>query len=274
MPPGACSEHWNLSRPEKVRAIHQAYSTAGAQVLLTNTFQTNPKSLAKHGLEQQLEHIIQAAVALARSAEGASPFVLADVGPIPPDATSGARENRQWLECWGGSLGRVDGILLETFSNEDAFSLVEFLRESGPIRDLPILLSFTYLHGPRGLQILAGQAPEEIAARADRAGVSALGVNCGREIDMTAIIEIVRRYRDATALPLFVRPNAGTPVSVGGAWVYPLTPKKMAGRLPELLAAGITMVGGCCGTTPEHIAAFCPIINQWNARHAAKETSP
>jgi methionine synthase I (cobalamin-dependent) len=274
MPLGACYEHWNLNRPTQVRAIHHAYKTAGAQVLLTNTFQANPAALAKHGLERQLEKIVEAGATLARSVEGATPFVLADVGPVSPDAASRHRVDWRWLECWGAALGRVDGILLETFSNHDAFAAAEFLRECGPVRDLPVLLSFAFLAGLLGLQTLAGQTPEEVAAQADRAGVAALGVNCGRDIDMTDLIAIVRRYRQATALPLFARPNAGTPVSLGGQWVYPHTPEKMAGSLPELLAAGITMLGGCCGTTPEHIAAFCPIINQWNARRAAKETSP
>ena len=100
-------------------------------------------------------------------------------------------------------------------------------------------------------------------------GVSALGVNCGRDIGMDDIIEIVRRYRQVTDLPLFARPNAGTPVCEGDRWVYPLTPAEMARRLPELLEAGISMVGGCCGTTPEHIAAMRPVVEQWNRNQAS-----
>jgi len=274
MPPGACYEHWNLSRPAQVRAIHQAYVTAGAQVLLTNTFQANSTALAKHGLERQLEQILEAGVTLARSVEGATPFVLADVGPVPPEVSSRHRVDWRWLECWGAAVGRVDGILLETFSNQDAFAAAEFLRECGPVRDIPVLLSFAFLAGPLDIQTLAGQTPEEVAAQSHRAGAAALGVNCGREIDMTDVIEIIRRYRQATDLPLFARPNAGTPVSVGGQWVYPIMHERMVSCLPELLAVGITMFGGCCGTTPEHIAACRPLIDQWNARRAAKETLP
>jgi 5-methyltetrahydrofolate--homocysteine methyltransferase len=83
---------------------------------------------------------------------------------------------------------------------------------------------------------------------------------------MDEMIEIIRRYRQVTDLPLFARPNAGTPTRAGDRWVYPHTPEQMAARLPELLEAGVNMVGGCCGTTPEHIAAFKPIIDEWNAK--------
>ena len=94
--------------------------------------------------------------------------------------------------------------------------------------------------------------------------VAALGVNCGREIEMNEIVEIIRRYREVTKIPLFARPNAGTPERTGSVWHYPRTPEAMASCLPELLEAGVSMVGGCCGTTPEHIAAFRQVIEDWN----------
>jgi methionine synthase I (cobalamin-dependent) len=112
----------------------------------------------------------------------------------------------------------------------------------------------------------SGHSPEWFANRARDWGLAALGVNCGRDIGMDEVIEIIRRYRRVTDLPLFARPNAGTPVRQGKRWVYPHTPERMAARLSELLEAGVCMVGGCCGTTPEHIAAFKPIIDEWNER--------
>jgi methionine synthase I (cobalamin-dependent) len=89
-------------------------------------------------------------------------------------------------------------------------------------------------------------------------------VNCGREIDVDVVAEILRDYHEATDLPLFARPNAGTPSRQGDRWIYPRTPRQMAAGLTSLLKAGATMVGGCCGTTPEHIAAFKPIVDAWN----------
>ncbi len=112
----------------------------------------------------------------------------------------------------------------------------------------------------------SGHTPEWFAGRAKKWGVAALGVNCGRDVSMSDCAEIVRRYRQVTDLPLFARPNAGTPKKVRGRWVYPLTPRGMADQLPELLEAGVSMVGGCCGTTPDHIAALKPIVDRWNGR--------
>ena len=133
--------------------------------------------------------------------------------------------------------------------------------------ETPLLLSLTYLRSPAGrLATFSGHAPETYARHAERHGVAALGVNCGRDIGMDEIIEIIRRYRRETDLPLFARPNAGTPAREGDRWIYPHTPEAMATRLPELLEAGVNMVGGCCGTTPEHIAAFRPVVNAWNRR--------
>jgi methionine synthase I (cobalamin-dependent) len=130
---------------------------------------------------------------------------------------------------------------------------------------LPVLLSMTYQRETNGkISTLSGHAPEWFARRAKNWGAVALGVNCGRDIGMTEIIEIVRRYRQETDLPLFARPNAGTPTKQGDRWVFPHTAEGMAARLPELIDAGATMIGGCCGTTPEYIAAFRPVIHQHN----------
>ena len=158
----------------------------------------------------------------------------------------------------------ADAILVETCSTPRVRYAIGYIRREC---ELPVLLSLTFLRDASGkLVTLSGHSPEWFARRADRYGVAALGVNCGRDIGMDDIIEIVRRYRTMTDLPLFARPNAGTPIRDGERWVYPLTPEAMAVRLPELLQAGVSMVGGCCGTTPAHIAALRPIIDDWNAR--------
>jgi 5-methyltetrahydrofolate--homocysteine methyltransferase len=94
--------------------------------------------------------------------------------------------------------------------------------------------------------------------------VDVLGVNCGRDIGMEETAAVVRRYRQATDLPLLARPNAGTPTWVGESWVYPRTPDGMAAGLRELLSAGVSLVGGCCGTTPAHVRTFRAVIQEWN----------
>jgi 5-methyltetrahydrofolate--homocysteine methyltransferase len=261
IPEGECYELWNLTHPERVRAIHQAYVDAGAEVLLTNTFQANPLAFARRGLDSQLELIGQTSVQLARSVAGPDRFVLADIGPI-------GKVPYRSLAAMLGGLRDADALLVETASNRDDLMAICKCIEAERLTGLPpILFSWTFQRMPDGtLRTWKGTQPGLCARRLRQSGNVALGVNCGRDIGMDAVIEIVRSYRAETDRPLFIRPNAGTPVREGDRWVYPHTPQQMAERLPELLEAGVSMVGGCCGTTPEHIAAFREVVDKWNER--------
>jgi 5-methyltetrahydrofolate--homocysteine methyltransferase len=267
LPAGECGEAWNLSHPEHVRAIHQAYVDAGAECLLTNTFQSNPAALARHGLQGQIEAINAAAVTLAGAVAGPDRFVLADIGPMMnPDAPAELSDPRA-IEPAVPELRTIDAVLLETFSDPLALFTARHCRVVSWLEAVPVLLSLTYRRDESGkLSTQSRHPPEWFAMQAQQYGVAGLGVNCGRDIGMGEIIEIVRRYRRVTDLPLFARPNAGTPTRDGDGWRYPQTPELMAARLPELLEAGVSMVGGCCGTTPDHVRALRPIIDQWNAR--------
>jgi 5-methyltetrahydrofolate--homocysteine methyltransferase len=258
-----CSNSWNLTHPERVRAIHLAYGEAGARVLVTNTFQANP--IASRPMD--LPAILRAGTDLACHLPF-DHFVLQSTGPIV-GANGIEFADLKLLEPLAPRDPMLDGILLETCSSPRVrFALRRLSVE--PMR-WPVLLSLTFRRHERGVpRTFSGHAPEWFARRAAKWGAAALGVNCGLEISMDEIIAITRRYRDHTDLPLFARPNAGTPTRVGDRWVYPHTPEKMAQRLPELLEAGVRMIGGCCGTTPEHIAAFRPIVEDWNARASAR----
>jgi 5-methyltetrahydrofolate--homocysteine methyltransferase len=255
MGPDECGEAWNIKRARSVRAVHDAYVAAGAEVLLTNTFQANLSHLAHFGLEDRLEEIISNAVQLARKAAGQGRFVLGDIGPLT--ALGDFKELTRVITALDG----VDGILFETWSHPRVLSALAYAFHRVVEVETPLLLSLSYQRTPSGrLVTISGHAPETFARHAEHHGVAALGVNCGRDIDMDDIIEIIRRYRAETALPLFARPNAGTPTKQGEQWLYPHTPETMAARLPELLEAGVSMIGGCCGTTPEHIAAFHSVL--------------
>jgi methionine synthase I (cobalamin-dependent) len=255
--PGECHELWNVTRPEAVRAIHEAYARAGASCLLTNTFQANPAALGRHGLAGRLAELQGAGVALARAAGGPGSFVLGDVGPLV--VASGEDADPALVRQTVAGLLGADALLLETWSSPQALAAAAAAAGCG----LPVLLSLTYRRGDRGLETFSGHAPGWFAERARAAGVAALGVNCGRDVGPDELLEVVRRYRERTDLPLLVRPNAGTPAEEGGSWVYPRSPAALAERLPELLAAGATLVGGCCGTTPEHVAAFAAVLDAW-----------
>jgi 5-methyltetrahydrofolate--homocysteine methyltransferase len=258
---GDCYEGWNLTRPDTVRAIHQAYVDAGARCLVTNTFQANLTALGRHGLHHQLTAINRAAVEIARSVRGPAPFVLGDIGPFEPTSPDTARPLVE-------SLDAADGLLLETCSDlRNLAAVLKVGRIVRPGESLPVLFSLTFRRTSGGeLRTADGHRPEAYARKVRDYGIAALGLNCGRDIGMDEVIEIVRRYRQVTDLPLFARPNAGTPTRIGDQWHYPHTPEQMAARLPELLEAGVVLVGGCCGTTPEHIAAFRPVIDDWTAR--------
>jgi 5-methyltetrahydrofolate--homocysteine methyltransferase len=263
--PGECGELWAVTHPDRVRAVHRAYAEAGALVLLTSTFQSHPAGLARFGLEDRLEEINQRGVRLARKEAGPGRFVLADVGPILDPSGQEFIDQRE-LGRVLASLDGADGFLLETCSSPRALAAVQYAFHRVPEADgVPLLLSLTYRRFPDGrLVTFSGHPPETYARHAEAHGVAALGVNCGRDVGMGEVIEIVRRYRAVTDLPLFARPNAGTPRQEGGGWIYPHTPEAMASRLTELLEAGASMVGGCCGTTPEHIAAFRAVLEGWN----------
>ncbi len=260
--PEECHELWNVTRADRVSAIHRAYVEAGATVLLTNTFQANTTHLARFGFEDRLEEINRSAVSLARKAAGRSRFVLGDVGPILDATTRAEFVDFKELGRVLVSLESVDGILLETCSDPRALAAVQWAFHRLVDIDLPLLLSLTYHRSSSGqLVTLSGHAPESFARHAERHGVAALGVNCGRDMGMDDIIEIICRYRAETDLPLFARPNAGTPIRQGDRWIYPHAPETMAARLPELVQAGARAIGGCCGTTPEYIAAFRNVLD-------------
>jgi 5-methyltetrahydrofolate--homocysteine methyltransferase len=266
-----CGEEWNLTHPERVGAIHRAYVDAGAGVLLTNTFQMYPGRIpAADGLGYKpLFDASAAAARLGREAAGPGGFVLGDLGP--PYGPLG----REFPHLAGVSVAAhfiqpVDGLLLETCSTPRArFAVARALRVTG---ERPVLLSLTYRLDENDRPVtISGHPPEWFAKRARQWGVAALGVNCGRDVTVRDCAAVARRYRDHTDLPLFARPNAGTPTRVGDRWVHPHTPEQMAEQLPELLEAGVSMVGGCCGTTPEHIAAFRRVVDGWNNKTVSRE---
>jgi len=261
---GECGPAWNLTRPREVSRVHADYLAAGAEVLLANTFLSDPVSLARHGLDDRLDEINHTAITLARRAPGPRRYVLGDVGPILTPGRYEEFSDRDALRRTAASLADADAILFETCSTPAALGAVEFVLHRVEGIDVPLLLSLTYHQKGGELMTFSGHRPETFARHAARHGVAALGVNCGKEIDVGDVIEIVRRYREETDLPLFVRPNAGTPSADG---TYPRSPQATAAFVPELIAAGVTMVGGCCGTTPAHVAAFRAAL----ARGAASE---
>jgi methionine synthase I (cobalamin-dependent) len=253
-----CPERACLEGAGRVRGIHAGYVESGARVLLTNTFQLNPVALARHGLEQHLETIGRKALLIARSAAPGA-WVLGDVGPMFSPGGGVEFQDRAALARVLAALEGADGILFETCSGPAALSAVQYALHRIPEEEgVPLLLSLSYHRdGAGNLVTCSGHGPETYARHAARHGVAALGVNCGREVDVADACAVLRRYREHTDLPLFARPNAGTP-DAGGR--YPRTAEQMAAGVPALVEAGARMIGGCCGTTRGHIAAFAEAL--------------
>lgn len=229
-------ERLNLEHPELVRAVHRDYVDAGARVLLTNTF------LARD------EDAIRAGVRLAREAIGTKGYVLGDIGPIDTTVLE--------LQSMLGYFKGVDGLLIETASDVNLLAKTAVALPNTSLRSIPLLFSATYLSVHGEICTFHGDSPRSIAREATKYDIAALGVNCGRDMDLPRIEEVVRAYREETTLPLFARPNAGTPVDVNGVSRHPLTPEAFAAGAKALIEAGATMIGGCCGTSPEHLMAF------------------
>ncbi|UPU35435.1 bifunctional homocysteine S-methyltransferase/methylenetetrahydrofolate reductase [Geomonas paludis] len=250
--PEANFEHLNLVRPELVLELHREYVAAGAQVIETNTFGANCAKLSAIGLGGKVAEINRKGAQLARSAaDGHDVFVAGSIGPLGRGKSDLAPE--QITECFrvqSAALaeGGVDLLILETFSELDELLVaLSAARETG----LPVVANLAFGEGGR----LPGGTSAEGAARAlAAAGADIVGANCGA--GPLELLATVKRIAAACSLPLAAYPNSGFPEYIDGRYIYRTTPEYFADRAEELVAAGASLVGGCCGTTPEHIRAM------------------
>jgi 5-methyltetrahydrofolate--homocysteine methyltransferase len=260
LPAGASPESWCLSRPDVVRAVAEAYLAAGSDMVLTNSFGGSPLKLARHGLAERAGELNRAAAVLAREAAGSGRLVAGSVGPTgrilqdeggdvtPAELYEAFREQVEAL-----ADGGVDAICVETMSS--LAEALEAVRAAKEHTELPVFCTFSFALGRRGFRTMMGVSPELAAREAAAAGADVIGTNCGNGIEN--MIEIVRQMSAAVPdRPILAQPNAGMPELVDGVTVYPETPEYISSRAGELIAAGTTIVGGCCGTTPRHIAAI------------------
>jgi homocysteine S-methyltransferase len=258
LPIGACFDDLSRSRPDLVLEIHRRYRRAGAEILETNTFGANPYKLATHGLEDELEAIVAAGVALARQAAGPDEqaWVGGSLGPLgirlapygrvrPEQATGAYRRSIAALADAG-----VDLLIFETHT--DLRELVLAVETARKICDVPILASMTYTRDDRSL---LGDTPAQVVAALVAAGADAVGANCsGGPAQLLRILDAMRPA--AADVPLAVMPNAGWPERHGGRILYAATPDYFAEYARSFRALGASIIGGCCGTTPDHIAAM------------------
>jgi 5-methyltetrahydrofolate--homocysteine methyltransferase len=259
LPAGQAGETWNLERPEVVEEIHGGYLEAGADYVLTNTFGGNALSLARHGLDARTEEINRAAARIARRAAGADRLVLGDVGPtgelLEPYGDLSAEEAREAFGRQIGALaeGGVDAVVFETF--ESASELRTALEAAREPRDLPLIASMTFRPRAEGqYRNMMGEEPQVVAALGREFGCAVVGTNCGQGIQ--TMPSLVRQIAEATELPVICQPNAGLPKLVHGQTMYEEAPAVFEQYVPQVYEAGARIIGGCDGTTPEHIAVI------------------
>ncbi len=254
-----CYDELNLSEPKLVTDVHAAYVRAGAEVVETNTFGANRIKLAQHGLETRVAEINAAAARIARRAAGDGVAVAGSIGPLgiriePYGPTSLDEARELFREQAEGLLeGGVDGFILETFSFLDEIGqALEAVRE---LTDLPVFAQMAI--GDDG-STAYGTAPEACAARLTEWGADVVGLNCS--VGPHGVLQAIERMAPATDRPLSAQPNAGMPREVQGRKMYMASPEYFSKYARRLLDSGVRFVGGCCGTTPEHVRRMADAV--------------
>ncbi|HEX9185651.1 MAG TPA: homocysteine S-methyltransferase family protein [Vicinamibacteria bacterium] len=269
LPPGHPPEWFALERPETIEEVARLYADAGADLVTTDTFGATSFRLKLHGLDGERARINRQAVAAVRRAVSGRALVSASVGPsgqilepygdTSPDAVEAAfAEQIEALAAAG-----ADVLCIETMGDlTEAARAVKAAKAVAP--GLAVMATMTFEPTPRGYFTVMGVSVEKAAKGLEAVGADVVGSNCGTGI--ADMVEIARLMARATRLPLLVQPNAGLPQSRGGQVVYDETPETMAARVPDLLDLGVAIVGGCCGTTPDHVRAIRRAVDAWTTR--------
>jgi 5-methyltetrahydrofolate--homocysteine methyltransferase len=257
--PGECPEAFNLTQPEVLREIAQLYLAAGAEILQTNTFGASPLKLASYHLADKTEEINREAILITRSVAAERAYVNVSCGPsgklLKPygdteAATVYASFARQMKAIQDA---QADIICVETMSDLAEASLaIKAAKAEAP--SIPVMATMTFEATKKGFFTIMGVGIPQAVAGLEKAGADIVGSNCGNGVEQMLVI--AQQMRQATRLPLAIRPNAGLPQMVNNQPVYMETPAFMAEKLKRLLDFGVSVIGGCCGTTPAHISAL------------------
>ncbi len=255
LPVGACPDAWNLAQPELVEQIARAYVEAGSQVILTNTFGANRFILSRHHLAGQVAAINEAGVAISRRGAAGRALVWASMGPsgvmlLMGEATPGELQAAFAEQAEALARAGADGIVIETMSDPAEAALAV---AAAGATGLPVVASMTFGSGAKQDRTLMGTTPEQAAEQLLAAGADLAGANCGQGI--AGFVDICRRLHAASGRPVWIKANAGLPEVRDGKPAYRQTAAEFAAYVPALVEAGAGLIGGCCGTTPEFVAA-------------------
>jgi methionine synthase I (cobalamin-dependent) len=254
--PGECPDLWNLTHPVHVEAVARAYVKAGSQIILTNTFRANRIALDRPDAPAPIKEINRRGVEISRRAAGIRVRVFASLGPSGKLMMMSEISEAELLAAYTEQAealaeAGVDALIFETMSDlAEAKVGVQAARATG----LPVIVSMAFDSGKNFDRTMMGATPEQAAAELSQAGADVIGANCGQGIETYAAI--CKRLHAATTLPIWIKPNAGMPELVDGRAAYKTTPQQFARHAAELIAAGASFLGGCCGTNPEFIRAL------------------
>jgi len=252
---GDCPDEWNIKFSHRVEEIARKYVEAGSQVILTNTFGGNCFTLAKYGLENKVNEINRAGVEISKRAAEDHALVFASIGPtgktlMMDDTSEDEIKDAFTAQAQALAESGADAIVIETMSDPPEAKLAIKAAKS---TNLPVVACMVFDSGKHKDRTMMGTIPEQAAEELSSAGADVIGANCGQGIE--GFVSICRRLHAATDKPIWIKANAGLPELENGKAVYKTAPQEFAGYIPQLLEAGASFVGGCCGTTPDFIRA-------------------
>lgn len=260
---GDCPEAWNVEQPDVVREVCCAYVGAGSQLVCTNTFGASEWKLARSGHAAHQERFCSAAAENALAGADGKAYVLADIGPTGElPAPFGAHSIDEFEAVFAVQIqllakAGVHGVIIETMSSADEGAAA--VRAAKRACGLPVIACMTYSAGNAGYRTMMGETVAQAAEKLLEAGADVVGSNCGLGIGQMA--EVVGEIKAVTSGPVIAKPNAGQPKLVDGETVFEESAADWAPKVPGLVEAGANIVGGCCGTTPDHIAKACELLN-------------
>lgn len=265
---GSCPEEWNLTHQKEVFEIAQSYILSGSRIISTNSFGANTFKLSQYHLQDKLIEICKTSAEISRRAAGTNNIVAASIGPtgkflIMGDVTKEELYKSFDQQAIAFEKGGADAVCIETFYDiEEAEQAIKAVKEN---TSLEIICTFTFNKTENGFKTLMGVEPQLMTEKLVLFGADIVGANCGAGFE--DMINIVKEIRAVSSdIPIMVQANAGLPILENGNLLYSETPELIKDIIPKIIKAGASVIGGCCGTTPEHIKVISQIVNEYNSQ--------